>query len=251
MSEARKLTPDPSSQREKALEELFGKVKDASMIVTDLPSRGRFYTDFESIKISPLKFLDEQLILTGKDADKDIVTELLEKTVEGINVSEILLIDKNYLLMKLREVSYGDDYEFSVVCRNCNHESRSKIELSKQLNMTQIPDDFDDPRTITLPKLGVDVVVRLPRNREERYFADTETSYKNLYRFVVSLNGNKDPVFISQAINRMEIADVKRIYKEITTNPYGIDPRFVFKCGKCKHKETLAVPIDSDFFSVS
>jgi len=251
MSEARKLTADPSSQRDQALEELFGKIKDASMTITDLPSRGKFYTDFESIKISPLKFLDEQLILTGKGLEKDIVTELLEKTVEGIDVNEILLMDKNYLLMKLREVSYGDDYEFSIVCRNCNHESRSKIELSKQLNMSQIPDDFEDPRTIKLPKLGVDVVIRLPRNREERYFSDTETSYQNLYRFIVSINGNTDPVFISKAINLMEIADVKKIYKEITNNPYGIDPRFVFKCGKCKHKETLAVPIDSDFFSVS
>lgn len=251
MSEARKLTADPSSQRDQALEELFGKIKDASMTIIDLPSKGRFYTDFESIKISPLKFLDEQLILTGKGLEKDIVTELLEKTVEGIDVNEILLMDKNYLLMKLREVSYGDDYEFSIVCRNCNHESRSKIELSKQLNMSQIPDDFEDPRTIKLPKLGVDVVIRLPRNREERYFSDTETSYQNLYRFIVSINGNTDPVFISKAINLMEIADVKKIYKEITNNPYGIDPRFVFKCGKCKHKETLAVPIDSDFFSVS
>ena len=251
MSEVRKITPDLSSQREEALKELFGKVKDASMVITDLPSKGRFYTDFESIKISPLKFLDEQLILTGKDANKDIVTELLEKTVEGINVSEILLMDKNYLLMKLREVSYGDDYEFGVVCQNCNHESKSKIKLSKQLNMTQIPDDFENPRKVTLPKLGVDVLLRLPKNNEESFFQDTETAYKNLYRFVVSLSDNTDPVFISQAINMMEIADVKKIYKEITRNPFGIDPRFVFKCGKCGHKETLAVPIDSDFFSVN
>jgi len=251
MSDIRKITPDASSQRDKALEELFGKVKQASMTITDLPSKGRFYTDFEGITISPLKFLDEQLILTGKDSDKDIVTELLEKTVEGIDVSEILLMDKNYLLMKLREVSYGDDYEFSIVCRNCNYDSKTNIKLSKQLNMSQVTDDFEDPRTLRLPKLGVDALIRLPRNREEKYFMNVETTYKNLYRFIVSLNGNKDPVFISKAIELMEIADVKLIYKEISNNPYGIDPRFVFKCGKCKHKETLAVPIDSDFFSVS
>ena len=80
---------------------------------------------------------------------------------------------------------------------------------------------------------------------------DTETIYKNLYRFVVSLNDNTDPVFISKAIGMMEIADVKTLFKEITITEYGIDPRFVFKCGKCGHKETLAVPIDAGFFSVS
>ena len=98
MTEVRKITPDIGNQRDKALEELFGKVKDASMTITNLPSRGKFYSDFDGIKIAPLKFLDEQLILTGKDIEKDIVTELLEKTVEGIDVSEILLMDKNYLL---------------------------------------------------------------------------------------------------------------------------------------------------------
>ena len=251
MSEVRKMHVDVSEQRNQALEDLFGKVKDTSMTVTNLPSRGKFYTDFTGVKISPLKFLDEQLILTGKDLEKDIVTELLEKTIEGINVSEILLMDKNYLLMKLREASYGDDYEFGVVCRNCNHESKSKIQLSKQLNLSEIPDDYEDPRTISLPKLGVKAVIRLPRNREEPYLLDTETIYKNLYRFVVSLHDNTDPVFISKAIERMEIADVKTLFREITTTKYGIDPRFVFKCGKCGHKETLAVPIDSGFFSVS
>jgi len=251
MSEVRKITADVTSQRDSALDDLFGKVKDTSMTVTKLPSKGKFYSDFNGIKISPLKFLDEQLILTGKDIEKDIVTELLEKTVEGINVNEILLMDKNYLLMKLREVSYGDDYEFGVVCNHCSYESKSKIELSKQLNLTQIPESFEDPRTIILPKLGVETVIRLPRNREEPYLMDTETIYKNLYRFVVSLNGNTDPVFISKAIDRMEIADAKTLFREITVTKYGIDPRFVFKCGKCGHKETLAVPIDAGFFSVS
>ena len=251
MSEVRKMHVDVSEQRNQALEDLFGKVKDTSMTVTNLPSRGKFYTDFTGIKISPLKFLDEQLILTGKDLEKDIVTELLEKTVEGIDVSEILMMDKNYLLMKLREASYGDDYEFGVVCKNCNHESKSKIKLSKQLNLSQIPEGYEDPRTIKLPKLGANVVVRLPRNREEIYLVDTETIYKNLYRFVISINEHTDPVFISQAIDRMEIADVKKIFREISISEYGIDPRFVFKCGKCGHKETLAVPIDAGFFSVS
>jgi len=251
MTEVRKITPDISSQREQALDDLFGKVKDASMLVMDLPSKGKFYKNFKGIKVSPLKFLDEQLILNGKGVRKDIVSDLLAKTIEGIEIDELLLMDKNYLLMKLREVSYGDDYEFSIVCKKCNHESMSKIMLSKQLNMTQIPDEFEDPRVIKLPKLGEEVIISLPRNNQESFLVDAETTYKNLYRFIDSLAGNSDPVFISKAIERMEIADVKKIFMAITGVTYGIDPRFVFKCGKCGHKETLAVPIDSGFFSVS
>ncbi len=251
MSEAKRIVVDTNAGRDEALEDLFRNSKDRSMVITELPSRGKFYDKFTGLTLAPLKFLDEQLILNGKTAQKDIVTELLEKTVTGIDVSQILLMDKNYLLMKLREVSYGDDYEFGVVCQNCSYESKTKIELSKQLNLTQIPEDFEDPRPVHLPRLGVKAMIRLPRNREELFLADTETSYKNLYRFVVSIDEYTDPVLISKAISRMEIGDVKTLVRAITVSEYGIDPRFIFKCGKCGHKETLAVPIDSGFFSVS
>jgi hypothetical protein len=251
MTEVRKITPDISNERDLALDELFGKVKDTRLLVTDLPSRGKFYEDFKGVTITPLKFLDEQTILNAKDSPQDIVSDLLKQTITGIDVEDLLLIDKSFLLMKLREVSYGDDYEFSVVCPKCNYESKATIMLSKQLNMTQIPKDFDNPRKINLPKLGVEALVRLPRNVEEHLLVDAESIYINLYRFITSLAGHTDPIFISKAVERMEIADVKKLVKEITNIECGINPKFVYKCGKCEHKETLAVPIDSGFFSVS
>jgi hypothetical protein len=104
---------------------------------------------------------------------------------------------------------------------------------------------------VTLPKLGVEVSVRFPRGTEEHYLTDMDELYKHIYRFVVSIKDQEDPVFISKAIRRMHIMDVKTIIKEVMKPEYGVDTRFVFKCGKCKAKETLAIPIDANFFSVS
>ena len=112
-------------------------------------------------------------------------------------------------------------------------------------------DDFEDPRMITLPKLGVNALVRFPRNREESFFLDAGTLAKNLYRFLVSLDGIDDPVFISKAIQRMHIVDVKTIANEVTKGEFGLDPRFKFECPSCSHTTLMEIPLDASFFSVT
>jgi hypothetical protein len=233
------------------LNALFADSSDDTITITDLPSKGKFYTGFQGVEIKPLTFLDEQKILSAKDTKTDIVSKLLEKSIEGINVDDLLSMDKMFLLMKVREVSYGDSYDFNITCPVCTAEIKTSLSLSQHLNMTQVPDDLEDPRKIKLPRLKVEAEVRFPRSREEIFLSDSEEVYKNMYRFVVSIDGNADPVFISKALKRMHIQDIKKIISEINKGEYGVNPRFVFECPECTHSETMAVPMDVSFFSVS
>ena len=160
-------------------------------------------------------------------------------------------MDKVYLLMKVREASYGEDYEFKVTCPECSTDVTTNVILSKHLNMVTVPDDIGDPRTITLPQLKAKVEVRFPRSKEEVLLKDTESIYRNAYKFVVSIEGNKDPIFISKAIKRLHIKDTKKLISEIVQSEYGVDPRFIFECPECNHSETMSIPLDIHFFSVS
>jgi hypothetical protein len=72
-----------------------------------------------------------------------------------------------------------------------------------------------------------------------------------LYRFVVSLGGQTDSVFISKAIKRMHIIDVKTIANEVTKGEFGLDPRFMFECPSCGHNAMMEIPLDASFFSVT
>ena len=83
------------------------------------------------------------------------------------------------------------------------------------------------------------------------FLTDSEEVYKNMYRFVVSIDGNTDPVFVSKALKRMHIQDIKKIISEINKGEYGVNPRFIFECPECSHNETMAIPMDVSFFSVS
>jgi len=251
MSSNKQIVGGSGDPREEALNSLFSNMDNEVLFLDDIPSKGKFYKDFQGVEITPLTFLDEQRIVTSNKNNSDVVSKLLEKTVKGINIDELLPMDKIYLLMRVREVSYGEMYKFNIGCPNCDTDVSTELVLSDNLNKMEVPDDLEDPREITLPKLKVKAKVRFPRNKEENYIRDAESSYKNLYKFVVEVNGNSDPVFISKAIKRMHIMDVKKILAEVSKPEYGIDPRFIFECPECKHTETMSIPLDIGFFSVS
>ena len=251
MSKDKQIVGNAGDPREAALDALFGDSSNDTLNVTDIPSKGKFYQGFQGVEISPLTFLDEQKILNVRDSKVDIVSKLLEKSVKGVNIEELLSMDKMFLLMKVREISYGDNYEFNITCPACESEIKTSLRLSEHLNMTHVPDDLEDPREIELPRLKVKAQVRFPRSREEVFLSDSEEVYKNMYRFVVSIDGNPDPVFISKALKRMHIQDIKKLITEINKGEYGVNPRFIFECPECSHTETMAVPMDVGFFSVS
>ena len=251
MSNNKRISQSSGDPREEALSKLFENYEDDAVSITELPSRGKFYSGFQGIELKALTFLDEQKILNTRDSKVDIVSKLLEKSVEGVDIDELLSMDKMFLLMKVRELSYGDNYEFKITCPNCTSEIKTSLNLSEHLNMTQVPEDLSDPREVTLPKLGAKIEVRFPRSREESFLTDSEDIYKNMYRFVVSINGITDPVFISKALKRMHIQDVKTIISELNRGEYGVNPRFIFECPECSHESTMAIPLDVNFFSVS
>jgi hypothetical protein len=251
MSTNKQIAGGSGDPREDALNALFADSGDDTITITDLPSRGKFYQGFQGVEVKPLTFTDEQKILNAKNLKTDIVSKLLEKSIEGVDVDELLSMDKMFLLMKVREVSYGDNYEFNITCPACTFEIKTSLNLSENLNMTQVPDDLEDPREVFLPKLKVKAKVRFPRSREEVFLMDVDEIHKNMYRFVVSINDNADPVFVSKALKRMHIQDIKKLISEINKGEYGVNPRFIFECPECTHTETMAIPMDVSFFSVS
>lgn len=252
MTEIREINPANMNQdRDKALDDLFAKSDNLGKVEISLPSKGKFYSSKGKVTIKPLTFEEEQKILASSKDGTDVINLLIRNCVEGVDVDDLVIFDRYYLLLKIREASYGPDYKFSVVCPHCDSEAHSEINLAEGLNITEVEDDVTDPRSFTLPRLGVECEVKFPRVRDEHYIADTESAVKNTYRFVKSINGNDDPVFITKALKRMSIVDMKTIVKEINRGEYGVDPRFVLECPSCGKSTTMAIPMDIDFFSVS
>lgn len=238
-------------QRDSRLESLFGDLPPEVDTIVKLPSESRFYPNANpNVTITPIKFDDEKHLASSFKNKENPINLIISKCTKGLETSNILLIDKLYLLLKIREISYGAEYPAKITCNKCNTDSEVNINLSN-LIVNTIPMEVTDPREITLPKLNKTAKVRFPRVSDEPFLATQEQIYNNVWRFVTELNGITDPVFIAKAIPKMHIMDIKFIISNIMRSDLGLDPRFIFECGSCGDEAAMTVPINENFFLVS
>lgn len=233
------------------LEKLFANAQTDFSMPVELPTRGKFYKHFKGVKVKPLLFEDEQRIFSMKNANLNPVDEIISKCTEGIDINDLISMDKIYLLLKIKEISYGPEYNFAVNCPKCNQINEVCIDISKDILINEVPLELEDPREVHLPVLDVYAKVRFPRASDENYTSDYETLADNMYRFVVSLNDNENIIFISKAIKKMHIRDRKVLLNEINKTDLGVDPRFQFVCAGCSHKDIRGIPFTANFFSVN
>lgn len=239
------------TDRDSKLEKLFGDIPLEADVIVKLPTEGRFYLGGSpEVTISPIKFEDEKQLTVSVKNGINPINLILSKCVQGLDVNSLLLIDKLLLLLKIREISYGETYPAKVICPKCSTESEINIDLSK-LIVKYVPQEINDPREITLPKLKKKVKVRFPRVADEQYLNTQEQVYNNIWRFVLEIDGTQDPVFISKAIPKMHIRDIKFILTQIMRNDLGLDPKFILQCGACGGESEMSVPINENFFSVT
>jgi hypothetical protein len=252
MEEKLSITPAPEgssvdSSVEKILENLPSELEET----VDLPSRAKFYVlkdPSEGVTVRPMEFADEKAI--AQATNKDSISVLMSRCVGNIDVSQLLQFDKLYLLMKIREVSFGSEYTTEVVCNNCSKNNEITYDIGS-FNIKQVPEDLEDPREIFLEKIGKKATVRFPRVQDEVYLIDTNKVMDNLWRFVMSIDGNENKTVISKVIQKLPSKDVHMLMNEIFGSDYGLDTKGKYKCDNCGSIETSELPIGTDFFTLN
>ena len=243
--------PNADAAKQKIIDDLLKEVPTDTALEVQLPSECRAYTledEDMPITVRPMTFADEKAIVGAKKND-DPVNLVLQRCVTNIKVMDLLPMDKLYLIMKLREISYGDDYKTLLLCQECKAENPTTVKLS-ELNVNPVPDDFEDPITLTLPIAKKVVKVRQPRVRDEKIFLDTEQALDQLWRFVTEIEGHTDKSIISAVMDKLPLKDVRTILNAIKSE-YGVDTKIKFACKDCGGVSIVDLPIDANFFDVS
>jgi transcription elongation factor Elf1 len=246
----KKIAQTMNDDREAILEKLLSDVPVDSEVILELPSKNKFYNGATDIVLKPMTFENEKNVIANMKKDIDPINTLLADCIKGVNISDLLIFDKVYVLMRLRQLSYGETYEFNIDCPKCGRESHVSMSL-QDLIVNQIPDDLTDPREITLPVSKKKVKVRFPRVRDEHYLMTPELINNNLYKMIDSVENISDILIINQFIKKLPLRDVKAIIKEINRPDLGLDPRLLFECPKCNKSTEVSIPITANFFSVS
>jgi len=224
------------------LEELFSELPEEEVLSLVTPSNRK-------VTIRPLTFEDEKIIAKSQKRGADTgTTALLERCVTGEDIPSLLLIDKLYLILKIREISFGNEYKITLICNNCNVENDLAIELNKlEVKNLPVPDNL----TLSLPILKKECIFRRAEISDEIYLKNEDTLFSNLWRFIKKLGKIEDQALISAAINRIPIADIHLIIKSINSTAYGLQTKVKYACNSCSTDQQVTLPITEDFFSVS
>jgi hypothetical protein len=241
----------------------------------DLPSKGELYPEGHPLKGKDkveIKFMTakEEDILTSRSLIKKgvAIDRMLESLLvdKSIKVDNMLVGDKNALVVASRISGYGASYKTAVTCPNCGTNAKHEFDL-EQLNVHQCEnlDDFGvtktDNGTFLVPtlKTRATVEVRPLFGKDENEIAELaekrkkanlpeELSTSQMKAYIVSVNGNKDKTFLKQFIDNLPAIDARSLrstYREIIPN---VDMKQQFVCSSCSFEQEMEVPFTVDFF---
>lgn len=191
-------------------------------------------------------FEDEREALTLARAEKIPYIEALTKIVtKGINYSELPFFDHVYILLKVREYSFGSSYPITVNCDSCDAENELVVDINN-LRVDRCPTPMTSLEvTVDLPIAKKKVVARIPRITESDKLGNNF-----LHTYIISVDNETDKYVLEAFIKALPVKDTETIKNAINPD-YGVDPTVNFNCISCKNLNTILLPIDSNFFTLS
>ena len=237
--------------------------------VVNLPSKGKLYP-----KNSPLSKGEVELkYMTAKE--EDILTSInlirkgivIDKVLESlivdrkIKVDDLLIGDKNALMISARILGYGKEYEVKANCEECGESGDLKVDCTL-LKDIEVADDVKENKfSMNLPATKVEIEFKLLNSAEERLVEkDVEAmkkiqpdiDYTNSFRFkrmILSVDGDTTKSAINDFVDNKFLAlDSLEFRKHLNKITPGVDMGYEYTCSSCDHTLEVVVPLGTGFF---
>ena len=249
---------------------LLENLKSQSYIFEEitLPSLGRFYNGEDGpqngkLHIRPMTGEEEQILATPRFVKKGQALDMIFQRCiqEKHNVKNLLSIDRTFLLIYLRGISYGPEYEVEIKCPNCDKKFATTIDLDS-IPVDTCPDTFGPDLTDKLPKSGFRFTYRvsvgkdetdLQEHREKRIkqygdsTADDTLTYR-LTQLVTNIEGVQDKNEIMTLLKNLPVQDVAYLRNIVNEPPFGLDTKIPLNCASCLEEFDVELPLDTGFF---
>ena len=219
----------------------------------ELPSRGKAYIESDGfVQIRPFGYAEERKLRSIKKSAQasKVIKALFAACVTGLDYDGMTLEDKNYILFKLREISYGDDYTIKAECPECDATSTLTLSISK-VPVVYAPDDYKEPFSISLPDSKQELVYVSPRCNDEKYLGDVNTLTENLWRFMISIGKYKDERIKREFLKATTVKDLVYFREQLIGDHYGMKKEISYDCAGCDEVVETLIPFTESFFSVN
>jgi len=241
----------------------------------ELPSKGLFYKEGHPLhnkEVIEIKFMTakEEDILTNEALLRKglAIERFMESVILNPNIKshELLIGDRNAILIAARISGYGEKYETKMACPACGTQNDIVFDISKpeifhpsMEGLKAIRKNDRGNYIFKLPVCNFDVECRLLTGKDENRLTEMAKTKKKhrlesssvtdqFKMMIVSIDEVSDKGTLNRFIEVMPAADARALrnaYKRIIPN---IKLKDDFSCISCDHEQELEVPFGADFF---
>ena len=238
----------------------------------ELPSKGEGYPTGHPlcsqtvIEIKHMTAKEEDILTSrtllknGKALDRLISSLICDPL---INSNDLLLCDRNAIIISARSNGYGTDYNTKVTCPNCQTVNKRTFDLTEP--KVYDGSDWQDyniqklengNHLITLPISGFKVEVRALIGKDERKIfemlqdkkRDQNLITNQMRMFIVAIEGHNQPNVINHFINNVPSAQSRYLRDAYECITPSIKIVRDFECDECGYEQELEVSLGTDFF---
>ena len=238
--------------------------------IISLPSKGLCYPETSplsqgEITIKLMTAKEEDILTSTNLVKKGIhLDKLLESVVveSGVNINDLLIGDKNAILVASRVLAFGADYNVMVKDPDSGEPTNTIVDLSK-IQIKEVDESIlnrQNEYAFTLPISKSKIKFKLLTHGDEIAInKDIEASEKTLKqgneitaryrRVIIEIDGIRDIGTISNFVtNRLLAGDSKSLRKYMVSITPDLDLTFEYESPLTGEKEALRIPFGIDFF---
>ena len=239
-----------------------------------VPSEGKVYPEESSLfnkKVLEIKAMtaQEEDILSSRALIQQgtVISHLLQSCLidKSIDVKNMLLGDRNALMVSVRITGYGPRYDAESRCPSCGDVSSQSYNLSeleiKRLELNPVLDGqniFEFKLPVTKKNVHFKFLTGADDEERETISDRKKKMMPNmkidslvtsrLEQLIISIDGIDDRNKINHFVKNMPALDSRKLRTYIENNEPGIDMSVWMNCPECDKTSKVSLPIGSNFF---
>lgn len=173
---------------------------------------------------------------------------------KSINWDNVLIGDRYAVLLAIRADTFGQDYNFSIQCKSCDHKFQWNLRLDELPVQELAPEDaeaFSKNEPMIAVVDGKTIKFRLGTGKDEK----AASQHKKIDNAIVTMLARKiveiegvGPGLVRAYLEDLDLAPLMRIQKEFQRRDCGTETTIDIECPECETESEVELPLGRSFW---
>lgn len=236
----------------------------------ELPSGGKIYDKKVNshVELRSMTARDEMKRLNPSSTPLKTLADIIEGCMiekPAIHVYDMCVGDYEFLLHKLRIISYGPQYKMVARCTSCGSAFEAEANLDELVVKQYEPEIVEPLQTFELPRCGKTVSIKFmtphlletiesTAKEKRRRFKEATLDFDTLYKMILcidTVDGNElSEMDKEKFVTNLAALDMKKLLMNIDklSGSVGVDTALTLTCTECGEEVLTFFRFGPEFF---